>query len=254
MLYIFTIVLAIIAAIFVGIYFLKPELLVLPYTKFINLFVRNPPFVDKEKYFKESHILESNWTKIRDELIEVLKRDKAIPKFHEVDNIQKIISARDDIPWRVFGIKAFNNWIEPNASLVPVTSQLIKEIPKVAVAMFSILDPGKKIPPHFGFFKGVFRYHLGLIIPSKGECYIINGGQRYEWKEGEGVLFDDTYVHEVWNKTDERRVVLFLDIYRDESLPRWIRPLNRTMTKILAQSKKVQKAAKKAAISLDSID
>ena len=80
------------------------------------------------------------------------------------------------------------------------------------------------------------------------------GIQRCEWKEGEGVLFDDTYVHEVWNKTDERRVVLFLDIYRDESLPRWIRPLNRTMTKILTQSKKVQKAAKKAEISLDSID
>ena len=135
--------------------------------------------------------------------------------------------------------------------MVPKTTNLIKKMPSVTLAMFSILDPGKKIPPHIGFFKGVFRYHLGLIIPDEGECYIINKKQRYDWKEGEGVLFDDTYIHEVWNKTENRRVVLFLDVYRDESLPRWIRPLNRKMIKLLAESKRIKKAAKKAEVSLD---
>lgn len=232
-------------------YFVKPELLTLPYSKFISLFVKNPPFVDKEKYFPESKILEDNWTTIRNELIEVLKKPDNIPKFHEVDSIQIFNSAKDDIPWKTYGIKAFNTWIEPNASMVPKTTNLIKKMPSVTLAMFSILDPGKKIPPHIGFFKGVFRYHLGLIIPDEGECYIINKKQRYDWKEGEGVLFDDTYIHEVWNKTENRRVVLFLDVYRDESLPRWIRPLNRKMIKLLAESKRIKKAAKKAEVRLD---
>ena len=33
--------------------------------------------------------------------------------------------------------------------------------------MFSILAPGKRIPPHDGPYKGVLRYHLGLDGPGR---------------------------------------------------------------------------------------
>ena len=56
------------------------------------------------------------------------------------------------------------------------------------------------------------------MIPE-GDCHIIVGGEKYSWTEGEHVLFDDTYRHEVWNKTDQRRVVFFLDIVREKGLP-----------------------------------
>jgi len=231
-------------------YYLKPELLVLPYSTFIGFFISNPPFVDKNEHFPNSVLLEENWVRIREELLEVLKNADAIPKFHEVDSIQRFISGRDDIPWRSFGIKAFDSWVEPNASMVPFTTGLLQQMPEVTLAMFSILDPGKRIPRHFGFFKGIFRYHLALIVPNDGECYIICGGQKYFWKEGEGVLFDDTFIHEVWNNTQNRRVVLFMDIYRDNSLPKWIRPLNHKMTKLLAGSQRIQKAVKKAEVTV----
>lgn len=249
-----TLILSIFAGIIlllVLVYFLKPELLTLPYSAFLRLFVSNPPIVEKEKYFPESKILEANWREIRQELMEVLKNEQQIPTFHEVDSIQKYISASDDVPWRTFGIKAFDKWVEPNASIVPLTKNLLSKMPNVNIAMFSILGPGKRIPKHFGFFKGVFRYHLGLMVPKNGECYIINGGVKYHWVEGEGILFDDTFVHEVWNNTDETRVVLFLDVFRDESLPRWLRPLNKKMTNLLAGSKRISKGIKNAEVSFD---
>jgi len=251
--YILLSVLAVVLLSLVLAYFLKPELLTLPYSKFVSLFVSNPPVVDKEKYFADSRELEANWQTIQSELLGILKNDTAIPRFHEVDGLQRFISAKDDVPWRVFGLKAFDKWIEPNCSKAPRTVELLKKMPNVSLAMLSILDGGKHIPRHFGFFRGVFRYHLGLIIPDKseGECYIICGGVRHDWKEGEGVLFDDTYVHEVWNKTNQRRVVLFLDVLRDNSLPRWLRPLNRLMYQKLAASKRVRKAARRAEVVQD---
>ena len=34
------------------------------------------------------------------------------------------------------------------------------------------------------------------------------------WEEGKSMIFDDTFNHEVWNDTDETRVVLFVDVLR----------------------------------------
>ncbi len=59
---------------------------------------------------------------------------------------------------------------------------------------------------------------MGLMVPNDAPCYIVVGGQEYAWKEGEGVLFDDTYQHEVWNKSSQRRAVLFCDLFRDKDL------------------------------------
>ena len=241
------IVLAIIVLLIIA-YFLKPEILILPYSLVIRPFVRNKPFPDIEKYFPEHKLLEENWQQIRDELIEVLKEAEAIPKFHEIDKIQRFISATDEIPWRTFGVKAFDHWVEPNASMVPVTKGLLEQMPNVTLAMFSILDAGKHIPGHFGFFKGVLRYHLGLIVPENGECYIVCGKKRYDWQEGEGVIFDDTYWHEVWNNTDQRRVVLFLDVARGDTLPSWLRGINARMISLLANSKRIKDGVDRAKV------
>jgi len=79
--------------------------------------------------------------------------------------------------------------------------------------MFSILAPGKHIPDHCGPYKGVIRYHLGLKVPRDArQCRIRVGDEYATWAEGTSELFDDTYEHEVWNDTDEERVVLFCDV------------------------------------------
>ena len=232
------------------IYIVEPSLIAITFSMVLRLFFRNPPMVDLEKHFKGHQLLKANWRVIRDELVEVLKDEESIPKFHEVDKIQRFINDGDKSPWRVFMFKAYDNWQESNCAKAPKTTALLKQVPGITTAMFSILGPYKHIPPHSGFYKGVYRYHLALIIPKEGECYIVNGGQRYDWKDGEDVLFDDTYKHAVWNKTDETRVVLFCDVFRTD-LPKIFQPLNRWVYSLREKSPRLKKVLKNAEVQVD---
>ena len=231
-------------------YFLEPSLIAITFSLVLRLFFRNPPMVDMEKHFKGHQLLKDNWKVIQEELMEVLRDEQNIPKFHEVDKIQRFINDGDKSPWRVFMFKAYDNWQEKNCAKAPKTTALLKQIPEITTAMFSILGPQKHIPPHNGFYKGVHRYHLGLVIPKEGECYIINGGQRYDWKEGEGVLFDDTFKHAVWNKTEETRVVLFCDVFRTD-LPKIFQPMNRWVYGLREKSQRLQSVLKNAEVQVD---
>jgi beta-hydroxylase len=93
--------------------------------------------------------------------------------------------------------------------------------------MFSILEPGSVIRPHSGPFKACLRYHLGLSCPP--EAQILVDGIPYSWRDGEDVLFDDNYVHEVVNRSDtEPRIILFCDVERKMTTPTATR-LNRAV-------------------------
>ena len=247
------IVLGSIVVVFVLIYLIEPFIIALLFSWVLSLFVRNPPYLDVEEDFPESKLLKDNWQTIRDELDTVLKNIDQIPKFHEVDNIQRVVSATDDKAWKTFFIVAFNKWSEHNCAQVPKTAALLRQMPRVSLAMFSIIEGGKHIPPHIGLFKSVLRYHLAMIIPE-GECYILVNGEKYSWKEGDHVLFDDTYKHEVWNKTNEKRVVLFIDVLREKNLPKFMQAINRGMFHLLRNSKKIQKAAKNAEVAKNIVD
>ena len=88
--------------------------------------------------------------------------------------------------------------------------------------MFSILSPRYHIPRHRGVSKTMLRVHLGLHVPSEPEkCRMQVGDATFHWKPGRCVVFDDFYRHEVWNDTDEERVVLIFDFVRP------MRPLGR---------------------------
>jgi beta-hydroxylase len=39
-------------------------------------------------------------------------------------------------------------------------------------------------------------------------------GERYFWKDGEAVMFDETYIHFAANETDQQRIILFCDVER----------------------------------------
>ena len=85
--------------------------------------------------------------------------------------------------------------------------------------MFSILEPGKRLPPHRGPYNGVLRLHLGLLIPEPRERAAIRvGPEQHHWTEGRVLIFDDAYEHEAWNETEQVRVVLFVDFERPHAL------------------------------------
>jgi len=93
--------------------------------------------------------------------------------------------------------------------------RVLQKIPGMKSAMFSILAPRKHIPEHRGLWKGVLRYHLGLIIPEPvGSSRIRVGKDVRFWEEGKSMIFDDSHPHEVWNDCDSQRIVLFVDVER----------------------------------------
>jgi beta-hydroxylase len=103
----------------------------------------------------------------------------------------------------------------PSAQLqCPKTVALLKSIPSIKAAMFASLPPGATLVRHRDPYAGSLRYHIGLVTPNDPKCFIDVDGERYYWKDGEPVMFDETYIHYAANETDHQRIVLFCDVER----------------------------------------
>ena len=185
--------------------------------KYYNSKIKTPAYLDLDKYFADYTILEENWKEIKQEIEGVIGSGKTLPKFHEVDDGQEYISDNDGLSWSLLNLLLYEMWHEKNCDLCPKTTSILKGLGSVKSAYFSILAPGKHIPPHKGPYKGIIRYQLALSVPKNGECKIIVDDKDCFWEEGKSVLFDDTYTHEVINNTNEVRIALLLDIKREIS-------------------------------------
>jgi beta-hydroxylase len=180
--------------------------------------------------------LERSWPVIRRELEAVLQRVDDLPAFHEISRDQARIS---DSRWKTFFLYAYGFKAEGNCARCPETTRIVESVPGMKTAFFSILGPGKHIPAHRGPYKGVVRCHLGLVVPEPSERCRIRVGEKFaSWREGEVLLFDDTYDHEVWNDTAGVRVVLFLDVVRPLRFPANL--LNAGVLRLIAASPYVQ--------------
>src|SRR5262249_53874478 len=124
-------------------------------------------------------------------------------------------------------------------TLCPKTATLLADIPSVNAAMFALLPPGARLPRHRDPFAGSLRYHLGLRTPNSDQCYIVVDGQTYFWKDGEAVMFDETFIHTAENHTDIQRLILFCDVERPLSNP-VIRFINRVIGRRLIKAAQTQ--------------
>ncbi|HEV2981103.1 MAG TPA: aspartyl/asparaginyl beta-hydroxylase domain-containing protein [Solirubrobacteraceae bacterium] len=157
--------------------------------------------------------IEREWEAIREELRRVLEDREALPNFQDISKDQ--IEITDDDRWKTFFLYGYGFQAKLGVEMCPRTAALMRQIPGMTTAMFSILSPRKHILDHRGPYKGVLRYHLGLFVPRDAQaCRIRVGADVRHWEEGKSLVFDDTYNHEVWNDTDETRVVLFVDVLR----------------------------------------
>ena len=174
--------------------------------------VPNTPYIDNST-FPFLQMFTDNWEKICDEAREILKNREAVPAFQEVSPDQNLIATGKN--WRTFFLYGFGEKLPKNCAQAPFTTSLLEKVPNIEISWFSILAPGYHIPPHQGVTKGILRAHLGLIIPKNQEsCRIRVDNQIKHWKPGEIFVLDDTYEHEVWNDTEEERVILIFDFDR----------------------------------------
>jgi len=210
------------------------ELILGPVERFIGRrsLVGDETFFDLE-LFPWVERVEQSADVIREELRAVLDDRDALPSFQEISKDQ--IEITDDDRWKTFFLYGYGFEAELGVEMCPRTAAIMREIPGMTTAMFSILSPRKHILPHRGPYKGVLRYHLGLVVPEDAEACRIRVGQDIRhWEPGGSLLFDDTFDHEVWNDTDETRVVLFVDVLRP--LPEPDSLINRLIIKAISYS------------------
>ena len=186
--------------------------------------VGNPSIYDKA-VFPWTSLIEKEWRTIRAELDRVLSRKDELPAFHELASDVETISC--DPGWKSFLLAGYGFRSENNIRLCPATWRICQNIPGLITVMYSILEPGKHLPPHRGPYNGVLRLHLGLIVPEPNDQLGIRVEHNiYRWREGEAVIFDDAYEHEAWNYMSQTRVVLFVDfrkpLYFPANIVNWL--------------------------------
>ena len=132
--------------------------------------------------------------------------------------------------WKVFSLYNQGEIYEENSAKCPRTMHFLSTIKSFMSdhvfgnAMFSVLDAGSHIEPHIGPCNYRLRCHLPLIVPLG--CTLKVGKDSAKWEKGKLVIFDDSFVHEVWFKSPEDfyvgdkfnfgRVVLIFDIWHPQ--------------------------------------
>ena len=186
--------------------------LLAPYNALMYLFSAIPsrPLLS-EREFPELASLSANWHTMREEALRL--RDEGYIRA-ALNNNDIGFNSFFKRGWKRFYLKWYDQPLPSAEALCPRTVELLKRVPGVKGAMFASLEPRSRLNPHRDPFAGSVRYHLGLVTPNSDACFISVDGERYYWKDGEAVLFDETYIHYVENNTDETRVILLCDIER----------------------------------------
>ena len=215
--------------------------------------------------YPELEPLERNYATIREECLALLAAKEQLTDVQALGG-SYTTGGIYTISWKSFMFKS-GEFIEENCALAPRTAALLRGVPGLYTAFFSILDPHQHVRPHWGYYKGFLRYHLGVVVPGNNEgrtCFLrvnddeadnaardlelIERGDKYYWREGEGVLFDDTFLHDAANESDEVRVVLWLDLAR--RMPKPLSLLNRMFLWIAFRDASVKEIRKNAVVSV----
>lgn len=184
----------------------------------VNRFLARQSLIGTQPFFREEQVpgldlLRANWETIRDEAQAVMADRENVPPLGKVSPDHRRIASTS--AWKSFFFTGYGYHAMQNRARCPRTAALVDQVPNLVVAFYSIFEPGTHVPPHKGVTKGLLNVHLGLIVPRDAEhCQIAVEGEKRGWKPGEYLIFDETFQHEVWNETEEPRVVLFLQVLR----------------------------------------
>jgi hypothetical protein len=177
-------------------------------------------FHDREE-FPELALVEQAAEAIRSEFDALLASEAAemVPYIQYPDRVPlrqwKALNRSRD--WTAIHLLQNGHRIENNARHCPETMAVLGKLPQPSVpgaspnAMFSLLAPRTRIPPHTGVANTRLVCHLPLIVPPG--CGFRVGATTREWRPGEAFVFDDTIEHEAWNESDQLRVVFIFDLW-----------------------------------------
>lgn len=170
------------------------------------------PLIDST-YFDWTAAIAERWQDIANEVRSVMRYRDAVPPLKDISPDHARIAG--DGNWRSFFLIGYGYEVAENCSRAPITAYLVRQIPGLNSAFFSILEPGATIPRHRGVTRGLVTCHLGLIIPGmRKKCTMRVEDIDVHWQQGKWLIFDDSYAHEVHNDTDEQRIILLIQVKR----------------------------------------
>lgn len=184
------------------------------------------PFLPADEFFDRAHFpwfaeLEARSDAIRGEALALLAGGNAAIRPYvrqDAGTPENKWSALDNsLDWSACFLWEYGVKNDAVCALCPETAAALDAIPqnrvpgKAPSAFFSILKPGAHIPAHTGVTNTRAIVHLPLVVPPG--CSFRVGDETREWRVGEAFAFDDTIEHEAWNRSDEPRIVLILDVW-----------------------------------------
>jgi len=208
-----------------------------PYNALMYLFSAVPPRpILDPRSIPELDVLRANWRTIRDEALALMDQGSI-----------RAATGHNDLGfnsffkngWKRFYVKWYGAAMPSAIAACPRTVALVDSLPNVNAAMFALLPPGGKLNRHRDPFAGSLRYHLGLVTPNSDRCRIYVDGQPYAWRDGEDLLFDETFIHSAENETDVTRIILFCDVERPLRTP-MMRGFNRLVSRHVMRAASTQ--------------
>jgi aspartate beta-hydroxylase len=163
--------------------------------------------------------LESQTDAIRSELLAVLPSTKGRERVFTSEQLEQANLRGETVPpsWNGYYFYRHGERREDNCTACPMTAAALDRLPLGRIrdhgpeVLFSVFTAGTHLLPHRGITNTRLVGHLPLIVPR--DCALKVADEVHEWQEGHVVVFDDTYLHEAWNRSDEIRVVMIFDIW-----------------------------------------
>jgi aspartate beta-hydroxylase len=167
-----------------------------------------------------AHRLQAAFPQIRADALRIVEEDRRLPNFIP-DNlrVEEYVSGDGPMPsWEAFFFYRHGERYDANHARCPQTSAALESIELCRIAdqapeiLFSVLKPGSHINAHHGVTNVRLVMHLPLVVPDDCALNLVDRGE-HRWREGEPVMFDDTYLHEAWNRSNRTRIVLLMDCW-----------------------------------------
>ncbi|OFW27883.1 MAG: hypothetical protein A3H97_16600 [Acidobacteria bacterium RIFCSPLOWO2_02_FULL_65_29] len=187
--------------------------------------LRHRPWHDSRDY-AAVRILESNFAAIREEALNL--RDDARIDYSSAAAPWRswkkpwTLLRRDPSPrtWTVYLLYHMGVSVEPVTGNCPRTLAIVDSLPGTCTEyawgdfIFSAMSGGAHLRPHCSIDNLRVRIHLGVAIPDR--CSLRVGTETRTWEEGKCLVFEDSFEHEVWNRSDSRRIVLIADLWHPD--------------------------------------
>lgn len=206
------------------------------YLFYINKSKDNKIFYNTTDY-PEFKILEDNYKIMLNEIPEININDITYQRSREAWNNAKMDKLFEDLKYNDKWIKGFkisdndtnnnhwfnfpliynNNPIGLAEKICPNTIKLLKKIPKIRVAGFSLLIPKSKIDIHADLTGPTYNsmaLNLNLIGDNSSlfiKPYNSNKYLEKKHKEGKAIIFDSEQYHYAINDGNKNRIILYID-------------------------------------------